>query len=158
MTETSPKAKSFTEEQVVKALTDKFQDKVKDVKIKPRRIVLSTDRSIILEMCQTLKEGYEFEHCSCVSGVDMKTFFQVVYHISSYANKMVIQITVDVPRDAPEVDSITPLYGGANWHEREAYDMFGLVFKGHPKMERILLPQDYQFFPLRKDYEVGRRI
>ncbi|HEY3421364.1 MAG TPA: NADH-quinone oxidoreductase subunit C [Methanomassiliicoccales archaeon] len=158
MTEMSPKAKSFTEEQVVKALTDKFQDKVKDAKIKPRRIVLDADRSVLLEMCKTLKESYEFEQCSCVSGVDMKTFFQVVYHISSYANKMVIQITVDIPRDTPEVDSITPLYGGANWHEREAYDMFGIIFKGHPRMERILLPQDYQFFPLRKDYEVGRRI
>ena len=158
MIETNPKAKSFTEEQVVKALTDKFQEKVKDVMVKPRRISLNTDRSIVLEMCKTLKDGYEFEHCSCVSGVDMKTTFQVVYHISSYANKMVIQITVDVPRDAPEVDSITPLYGGANWHEREVYDMFGIIFKGHPKMERILLPQDYQFFPLRKDYEVGRRI
>jgi NADH-quinone oxidoreductase subunit C len=158
MTETSPKAKSFTEEQVVKALTEKFQDKVKDVQIKPRRIYLNTDRSNIFELCKTLKEGYEFEHCSCVSGVDMKTTFQVVYHISSYANKMVIQITVDVPRDTPEVDSIAPLYGGANWHEREAYDMFGIIFKGHPKMERILLSPDYQFFPLRKDYEVGRRI
>jgi NADH-quinone oxidoreductase subunit C len=158
MTETSPKAKTFTEEQVVKALTDKFPDKVKDVKIKPKRIELSTDRSNLLEMCKTLKDGYEFEQCSCVSGVDMKTYFQVVYHISSYANRIVIQITVDVPRDTPEVDSIAPLYGGANWHEREAYDMFGIIFKGHPKMERILLPQDYQFYPLRKDYEVGRRI
>ena len=68
------------------------------------------------------------------------------------------QITVDVPRDVPEIDSIAPLYGGANWHERETYDMFGIIFKGHPRLERILLPQDYTFFPLRKDYEVGRRI
>ena len=158
MNETSPKAKSFTEEQVVKALTDKFPDKVKDIQVKPRKIMFSTDRSILLEMCKTLKEGYEFEQCSCVSGVDMKTYFQVVYHISSYSNKIVAQITVDVPRDIPEVDSITPLYGGANWHEREAYDMFGIIFKGHPRMERLLLPQDYQFFPLRKDFEVGRRI
>jgi NADH-quinone oxidoreductase subunit C len=158
MTDISPKAKAFTEEQVVKALTDKFPDKVKDVVVKPRRILLSTDRSNLLEMCKTLKEECEFEQCSCVSGVDMKSYFQVVYHISSYSNRIVIQITVDVPRDTPEVDSITPLYGGANWHEREAYDMFGIIFKGHPKMERILLPQGYQFFPLRKDFEVGRRI
>jgi NADH-quinone oxidoreductase subunit C len=158
MTETYPKAKSFTEEQVAKALTDKFQDKITDVKIKPRVISLSADRSVLVEICKNIKEGYDFEHCSCVSGVDMKTFFQVVYHISSYSNRIVMQITVDVPRDTPEVDSITPLYGGANWHEREAYDMFGIIFKGHPKMERLLLPLDYQFYPLRKDFEVGRRI
>jgi NADH-quinone oxidoreductase subunit C len=158
MTVTSPKAKSFTEEQVVKALTEKFQNKITDVNFKPRRIILNADRSALFEICETIKEGFDFEQCSCVSGVDMKTFFQVVYHISSYSNRIVIQITVDVPRDLPEVDSITPLYGGANWHEREAYDMFGIVFKGHPKMERLLLPQDYQFFPMRKDFEVGRRI
>ena len=88
----------------------------------------------------------------------MRTFFQVVYHITSYSNRIVIQITVDLPKETPEVDSISLLYGGANWHERETYDMFGIVFKGHPKMERLLLPQDYQFFPMRKDFEVGRRI
>ena len=158
MTETSPKPKSFTEEQVVKALTEKFQDKVAEVIIKPRKIFIKVDRSVILELCKTIKEGFEFEHCSCVSGVDMKTSFQVVYHISSYSNRMIMQITVDLPRDTPEVDSITPLYGGANWHERETYDMFGIVFKGHPKMERLLLSPDCQFFPMRKDFEVGRRI
>jgi NADH-quinone oxidoreductase subunit C len=158
MTETNPKAKSFTEEQVVKALTEKFQSNITDLNVKPRRITLKADRSVLFDLVKTIKEGFEFEHCSCVSGVDMKTFFQVVYHISSYSNKIVMQITVDVPRDTPEVDSITPLYGGANWHERETYDMFGIIFKGHPRMERLLLPQDYQFFPLRKDFEVGRRI
>lgn len=158
MTETNPKAKSFTEEQVVKALTEKFQSNITDLNVKPRRITLKADRSVLFDLVKTIKEGFEFEHCSCVSGVDMKTFFQVVYHISSYSNKIVMQITVDLPRDTPEVDSITPLYGGANWHERETYDMFGIIFKGHPRMERLLLPQDYQFFPLRKDFEVGRRI
>ncbi len=158
MTETSPKPKSFTEEQVAQALTDKFQSKISEVNVKPRRIFLNADRSVLLELCKTIKEGFEFEHCSCVSGVDMRTFFQVVYHITSYSNRIVIQITVDLPKETPEVDSISLLYGGANWHERETYDMFGIVFKGHPKMERLLLPQDYQFFPMRKDFEVGRRI
>ncbi|MGD0818330.1 MAG: NADH-quinone oxidoreductase subunit C [Methanomassiliicoccales archaeon] len=154
----SPRSKSFTEEQVAKALNDKYQDKITGVKIKPRRIFLNADRTVLLDLCRTIKDDFEFEHCSCVSGVDMKTNFQAVYHISSYSNRIVVEITVDLPKENPEVDSIAPLYGGANWHEREAYDMFGIVFKGHPKMERILLPQDYQFFPMRKDFEVGRRI
>ena len=94
--------------------------------------MLNVDRSVFLELCKKMKDEMEFEHCSSVSGVDMKTTFQVVYHISSYANKIVAQITVDVPRDDPEVDSIAPLWGGANWHERETYDMFGIIFKGHP--------------------------
>jgi NADH-quinone oxidoreductase subunit C len=158
MNETSPKPKSFTEEQVVKALTERFQNKITGVKTQPRRIFLNADRSVLLELVKAVKDGFEFEHCSCVSGVDLRTSFQVVYHISSYSNRIVLEITVDLPREAPEVDSIAPLYGGANWHEREAYDMFGIIFKGHPKLERLLLPQDYQFFPMRKDFEVGRRI
>lgn len=81
--------------------------------------------------------------------------FQVVYHITSYVNKITIEIVVDLPHDNPEVDSITPLWGGANWHEREAYDMFGIIFKNHPKLERILLDEDVQFFPMRKDFKSG---
>jgi NADH-quinone oxidoreductase subunit C len=158
MTETIPKAKTMTEEMVAKALTDQFKDKITDLQTKPKRVYFNVDRSVFLELITKMKDDMEFEHCSSVSGVDMKTNFQCVYHMSSYANKIVAQITVDIPRDNPEIDSITPLYGGANWHERETYDMFGIIFKGHPRMERILLPQDYTFFPLRKDYEVGRRI
>ena len=58
----------------------------------------------------------------------------------SYSNNMTVEIVVDLPHDDPEVDSVTPLWEGANWHEREAYDMFGIIFKGHPRLERILLP------------------
>ena len=106
-----------------------------------------------------LKDELDFEHVSCVTGVDMKTHFQTVYHISSYQNKVVTEITVDnISRDQPEVDSIAPMWGGANWHEREAYDMFGIVFKGHPKMERLLLADDFEFFPMRKDFNPGRRM
>lgn len=158
MTETTPKAKTMSEEMVANALTEQFKDKLTDMQTKPRRVVFNADRSVFLDLIKKMKDEMEFEHCSCVSGVDMKTNFQVVYHVSSYANRIVAQITVDVPRDVPEIDSIAPLYGGADWHERETYDMFGIIFKGHPRLERILLPQDYTFFPLRKDYEVGRRI
>jgi NADH-quinone oxidoreductase subunit C len=158
MTETTPKAKTMSEEMVAKALSEQFKDKLTDMQTKPRRVVFNVDRSVFLELIKKMKDEMEFEHCSSVSGVDMKTNFQVVYHMSSYANKIVAQITVDVPKDVPEIDSITPLYGGANWHERETYDMFGIKFIGHPRLERLLLPVDYTFFPLRKDFDVGRRI
>ncbi|HOQ25301.1 MAG TPA: NADH-quinone oxidoreductase subunit C, partial [Methanomassiliicoccaceae archaeon] len=62
---------------------------------------------------------------------------------------------VDLPHDEPVVDSVTPLWGGANWHERETYDMFGIIFKGHPNLKRLLLPEDYKFFPMRKDCSEG---
>jgi NADH-quinone oxidoreductase subunit C len=120
---------------------------------------MDVDKDKLLEVCKKLKEELDFEHVSCVTGVDMKTHFQTVYHISSYQNKVVAEIVVDsISYDNPEVESITPLWGGANWHERETYDMFGIRFLNHPKMERLLLADDFTFFPMRKDYVVGRRV
>ena len=88
-------------------------------------------------------------------GVDRVDKFQTVYHITSYSSNFVAEITVDLPHDDPQVDSVTPLWEGANWHERETYDMFGIIFNNHPRLERILLPEDVRYFPMRKDYTVG---
>jgi NADH-quinone oxidoreductase subunit C len=126
-------------------------------RVAPRRIYAAADKEVLFKFCQFLKDQLKFDHMSCVCGVDRCDKFQTVYHITSYLNECTMELTVDLSRDNPEVDSITPLWGGANWHERETFDMFGIVFKGHPKMERILLPEDYQFFPMRKDCEAGRR-
>ena len=150
-------ADAFTIDQVKEKITSEFSsDEVKILDTnKPRRIYSTADKDSILKLCTFLKDALNFEHCSCVSGVDRMDRFQVVYHITSYVNKITIEIVVDLPRDNPEVDSITPLWGGANWHEREAYDMFGIIFKNHPKLERILLDEDVQFFPMRKDFKSG---
>ncbi len=124
-------------------------------RVQPRRIYVTVDKSMLLPFCHYIKDALDFGHVSLVSGVDRCDRFQTVYHITSYTNEVTMEIVVDLPHDNPEVDSIAPLWGGANWHEREAYDMFGIVFKGHPKLERILLPADYKFFPMRKDCTKG---
>ena len=72
-----------------------------------------------------MKDQLGFDHCSLVSGVDRCDRMQVVYHISSFSNNITAEIVVDIPRDNPEIDAITPLWEGANWHERETYDMGG---------------------------------
>lgn len=148
---------AFTIDQVKEKITSEFSsDEVKILdRNKPRRIYFTADKDSILRLCTFLRDELNFEHCSCVSGVDRIDCFQVVYHITSYVNKITIEIIVDLPHDNPEVDSVTPLWGGANWHEREAYDMFGIIFKNHPKLERILLDEDVQFFPMRKDFKSG---
>ncbi len=113
------------------------------------------DRSVLYKFCAFLKDQLTFDQCSCVAGVDRCDRFQTVYHIASYTNDCTIELTVDVPRDDPKIDSVTPLWAGANWHERETYDMYGIIFTNHPKLERLLLPEDYKFFPMRKDCNVG---
>jgi NADH:ubiquinone oxidoreductase subunit C len=105
-----------------------------------------------------MRDELAFEHASCVTPVDYLDHFTVVYHISSWTDHILAEVQVDLPRDDPTVDSIAPLWGGANWHEREAYDLMGIVFKGHPDLRRIMLPEEFRFHPLRKDFIVGRRV
>jgi NADH-quinone oxidoreductase subunit C len=93
---------------------------------------------------RTLPDGVEAER------------FEVVVNLLSLSMRQRVRIRVQVPEGAPEVDSITDLYPGADAMEREAYDLLGILFTGHPDMTRILMPEDWEGHPLRKDYGVGR--
>lgn len=81
--------------------------------------------------------------------------FEVVVNLIDRARARRLQIHCRVPGDDPTVESITTIFPGANFYEREAFDMFGIVFSGHPDLARILMPDDWEGFPLRKDYSVG---
>jgi len=159
VSEKLPIPSQFTEESIAQGITQKFGDQVKVTSTKKHRVFMVVDASALLALCTEMRDNMEFEQCSCVTAVDMKDRFQVVYHLTSYSNKVTAEIVVDnIDHNNPEVDSISNLWGGANWHEREQYDLMGIIFKGHPKLERLMLPEDYQFYPLRKDFEVGRRV
>lgn len=148
----------FTVEQVKSRISEAFPTQVRfDPKVRPRRLFMSADKDSLLGLCSLLKDELGFAQCSLVTGVDRCDKFQTVYHLTSYDSNITVEIVVDLPHDDPEVDSVTPLWGGANWHEREAYDMYGIIFKGHPKLERLLLPEDYTYFPMRKECQTGGR-
>ena len=95
-----------------------------------------------------------FDNIVCISGVDLKDRFEVVYHFHSYKHlhKAAIKTSL-TDRDRPEVESVSDLWKGADWLEREIYDMFGIRFKNHPDLKRILCPDDWEGHPLRKDYK-----
>jgi NADH-quinone oxidoreductase subunit C len=97
-----------------------------------------------------------FDNLMCLSAVDYPKEnpprIEVVYHLLSYAHGHTYVLKVHLPRDNPRVSSVEPIWGVANWHEREAYDLFGIIFEGHTDMRRILLPDDWQGYPLRKDW------
>lgn len=135
-------------------LTGKYEDKVVFNKSAPRRLSLKAERSIILDLCQFLHDSLDFEHASSVCGVDWETHMQVVYHLSSYETGMIVEIMVDVPNDDLRIDSVANIWEGANWHERETWELFGIVFDGHPDLRRLLTPDFYEFFPFRKSYKL----
>lgn len=97
-----------------------------------------------------------FEYLADLGGVDTGTTFQVVYHLWSDVSPDWLRVIVDgIPRDEPRLPSLTFLWKGAEWMEREAYDMFGLVFEGNRDLRRIYLPDDFVSFPLRKDFHLA---
>lgn len=132
---------------------------------------ISVSASIIKDFAAYLKENelLKFDSLMLLSGVDdanEKTIknedgstsveggtFSVYYHLESYTfrHKLVIKVSVD--KNAPEVPSVTEIWPAADWHEREAFDLIGINFTGHPDLRRILMPYDWEGFPLRKDYK-----
>ena len=110
----------------------------------------------ILEVAKFLRDDddMQFDYLSCLSGVDLKGKLAVVYQLFSMVKRHKITIRVEVPTENPSVPSVESIWRTANWHEREAFDLFGITFAGHPDLRRILLPYDWDGYPLRKDYQV----
>lgn len=128
----------------------------KDEKTSPPAIV--TERHDILAVCQLLQADPSsyFDMLSCLTALDNGPdagTMEVVYNLYSIPLGHQLTIKVMLERDNPEVPSVSSVYKTAEWHEREAFDLFGIRFTGHPDMRRILLPADWEGFPLRKDYK-----
>jgi len=110
----------------------------------------------IMEYLQT-EPSLEFNFLSDISVVDRlpaEPRFELNYHLVSLPNRQRLRLRVWLSGADPTVDSLTPVYPTADWHEREIFDLFGVRFEGHPDLRRILLPDDWEGYPLRKDYPV----
>jgi NADH-quinone oxidoreductase subunit C len=116
----------------------------------------------IAPVCRFLKEQQQFVRVSTVTGVDRypaEPRFEVVYHLHSIARNLRLRVKCRLGGENPEIDSVTAVWRGANWYERETFDLFGVRFRNHPDLRRIMLPEDWDGHPLRKDYPVtGSRV
>ena len=111
----------------------------------------------ILSAIGRLKHDHNFERLSSVTGVDRypaEPRFEVVYHLQSVANRKRLRVKARLTSANPEIDSVVPVYRSADWYERETFDLFGIRFRNHPDLRRIMLPEDWEGHPLRKDYPV----
>jgi NADH-quinone oxidoreductase subunit C len=112
----------------------------------------------ILEVCRWLKFNGPFELLSDLAGVDHygeEPRFEVAYVLYSLTLNVHLRLKVRLPEETPEIDSVVPVWSGADWHEREAFDMYGIVFRGHPNLKRILMWPGYPYYPLRKDFPLA---
>ena len=116
---------------------------------------LIAEPSQIVDLCRYLKDSEKFIRLSAVTAVDRypeQPRFEVVYHLHSVAGNRRLRVKCRLNGTDPEIDSVTEVWRGANWYEREVYDMFGVQFRNHPNLTRILMPIDWEGYPLRKDY------
>src|SRR5262245_20750646 len=117
------------------------------------------ERSVIREGCALLRDDAQcpFNYLSDVTCVDWypsEPRFEVIYHLLSIPNKERVRLKVRLSGDSPALESITSVWPSANYFEREVYDLFGVRFEGHPYLRRILMPENWDGYPLRKDYPV----
>ncbi len=113
-------------------------------------------RERLLEIARVAAEdpAFNMDYLSFVTGVDQPQAGQieVVYHLFSTTHRHELLLKVRTDRADPRIDSVTPIWRGADWHEREAYDLLGITFEGHPNLRRIMMTEDWAGHPLRKDY------
>lgn len=167
---------------LVDRLRERFGDAVTGVNLEAVDPWIEVAPDALVDVCLYLRDQSDlhFTHLSCITGVDYfepdpkkasKTAWdphlEVVYHLWSYDNKCSLVLKVMLPRwrddatpeagalgELPQVPSVCCVWSGADWHEREVYDLTGVDFVGHPGLRRILCPEDWVGYPLRKDYEM----
>jgi NADH-quinone oxidoreductase subunit C len=167
-------------EKIEAKLRSAFGEAIASVTELNGQVSVEVKRDRIVDVCRFLKEDpeLEFNYLSDLCGADMLNFeddsarkaylaiehehrpqnvpneerFIVIYQLTSFKNKSRLKLKVKVDGDNPVCPSLTSVYKAASWHEREAYDMFGITFEGHPDMRRIFMPEEYEYYPLRKDF------
>lgn len=162
-------------DEIIAALESKFGDRIRSKKLDAIDPFVVVDTGDLVEVVRFLRDDprLKLDMLNCISGVDyfepdakkapkagFEPHLEVVYHFSSLIHKHRFVVKVSLPRwkddkpgELPEVPSLAKLYHGADWHEREVYDLSGVWFTGHPELTRILLSEDWVGHPLRKDYE-----
>jgi NADH:ubiquinone oxidoreductase subunit C len=132
------------------------------------RIRIRIHRNDILDIMQFIASELKFTSLEAISGVDYETYFEVVYHIDRWdGDATVIQVHVKIEdRENPTIPSITSIWGSANWHERELFDLFGIKVENHPNLKRLLLPEEWdeyehkyisELHPMRRDYQLPEK-
>jgi NADH-quinone oxidoreductase subunit C len=120
-------------------------------------LTLSFNKKYIITVCHVLKNdpGLSFSLCEDVTAIDWArrtNRYTVVYHVFSMKNKFRLRLKCDVDENDCSIDSISSVWKTADWEERETYDMYGILFNNHPDLRRMYMPEEFEYFPLRKDF------
>ena len=154
---------NLVEKIIVEKLNGKFPDAVIEVQSFRDETTIILKKESIVDVCKFLRDDKDFlfNYLSDLCGVDklaINNTFEIVYHLYSLTKNNRIRLKAPISdAEKPSISTVSSVWPTANWHEREVYDMFGVVFDGHPDMRRILTPDGFEGYPLRKDYPVDKR-
>jgi len=142
-------------EKILAKLKDKFESSIIEHSDFRGDLSVTIDGKLIAEIAKYLKEDSELEFhlCEDVTAIDWatrKNRFTVVYHIYSLLNNFRLRIRANIESDS--IDSVTQIWASANWYERETFDMYGIKFKNHPDLRRMYMPEEFEYYPLRKEF------
>ena len=136
-----------------------FADAIEKVVVDRGELTLHVKREKLVDVARVLRDKLLFEMCMGVNGVhypnETGRELHAVYPLLSITNNRRIRLEVSCPDSDPHIPSLVEVWAGNNWHERETFDMFGIIFDGHPALTRILMPDDWQGHPQRKDYALN---
>ena len=143
----------------VAALLARNEQAVQGAKFDRKELTIVVDRVALRGACLTLKNDPKLQYnaladLTCVDWYPREPRFEVIYHLFSIPNKKYLRLKVKLQDDDANVDSLTPIWPGANFLEREVWDLFGVRFNEHPNLDRIMMPDNWEGHPLRKDYPV----
>lgn len=136
-----------------------FSEAIERVVVDRGELTLHIKREKLVDVALILRDTLLFEMCLGVNGVhyplDVDRELHAVYPLLSMTNNRRVRLEVSVPDSDPHIPSLVEVWAGNNWNERETFDMFGIIFDGHPGLTRILMPDDWRGHPQRKDYPLG---
>ena len=136
-----------------------FSDAIEKVVVDRGELTLFIKAARLVDVAKILRDQLRFEMCVGINGIhfpeETSRELHAVYSLLSITRNQRIRLEVCVSEKEPHIPSVVGVWAGANWHERETYDMFGIIFDNHPGLTRILMPDDWEGFPQRKDYPLG---
>jgi NADH-quinone oxidoreductase subunit C len=141
-------------EEMILSLKSEFADSILKVFSEDEKILITVKKEVFYDVLSSLK-GMEFDHLSDVTCIDYikEQEFEIVYHLWSHQKKLRVSVKVRIPRDSPSIRSVTDLWAGAQIHERENHEMFGVSFSGNPDLSPLFLEDWKEIPPLRKDFD-----
>lgn len=144
-------------QKVIEKLKSRFGDNAIEANEFRGELTIVVPKEIIVDVCRFLKDDttLKFDLLADLCGIDMYTpakRFGVIYNLYSLTSQHRIRIKTFVEEENPKLPTVSNVWTTANWHERETYDMFGIVFEGHPDLRRMYLPEEFEHYPLRKDF------